>query len=386
MPLTSNTRFYLIQRLKTAYSTDIGNLIQRAGLAPGDFTLQGRALDIWTGIVARAESTRRSTDNSAKPLETKLDLEILLQHIIEKENPTDEIIKQALEELKNNYTTKLKLLAKSIKAGQCVLFLGPKVLLTLQGGIQKSFNDVLAEVIVNQFTEDTYYDISQVDNLNYVAQQYSKMEGYVAGDQGRLARELYEQLKGEETLDTKAYEKLAELPFRYIINTNPDDQLATIINEMKPDSCVVRHYDPARIEQADEQPPLPVNKTLIYNLLGTMADPVSVQMTESQLIKFTSRIVSGKPPLDRQVRLAFNENTYYLFLGFDFDQWYMKLVLDMVLELVKQKGGRAFSTFSANAPFSAFNREFYQDEFKFYFIDEDVQKFVKLLVDYYKII
>ena len=54
----------------------------------------------------------------------------------------------------------------------------------------------------------------------------------------------------------------------------------------------------------------------------------------------------------------------------------MKLVLDMVLEMVKQKDGRAFSTFSANAPFSAFNREFYQDEFKFYFIEEDIQQFV----------
>ena len=71
--------------------------------------------------------------------------------------------------------------------------------------IPLSFNDVLAEVIVSQFTDDTYYDKSQIDNLNYVAQQYSKMEGYVAGDQGRLARGLYEELKGDERLKTRLY-------------------------------------------------------------------------------------------------------------------------------------------------------------------------------------
>lgn len=379
MPLTPKSRFGLIQRLKTLHGNSAANVLQMAGFTPGNFNLFGSASDIWTGIVLNLEPLNNAQGHSR--------LSDLLQHIVENDYPKDEILKQALEELRNNYTTKLKLLAKAIKVGQCVLFLGPNVFLARQGPQLTSFNELLAARIVSQFNDETYFDKTQANNLNYVAQQISKTDDYIAGDQGRLAQELYEQLKEDGALETGVYQRLAELPFRLIMNTNPDDQLATIINQREPDRCVKRHYDPASTEQIDEQRSIPMGKTLLYNLLGTLADPVSIQMTESQLIKFTSRVVSGKPALDRQVRLAFNEHTYYLFLGFDFDQWYVKLVVAMVLELVKQEGGRAFSTFSASTPFSAFNREFYEDEFKFYFIDEgDIQRFVNLLVGAYDVI
>jgi hypothetical protein len=381
MPLTPKSRFKLVQRLKTViYDADQARAaLTNAGIPTGNLNFQGSILVIWTGIVSVLETTRNAAGHFL--------LEVFLQDIVENKYPNDEIFKLILEELRNNYTTKLKLLAKAIKVGQCVLFLGPKIFLARQGSQLISFNELLAEVIVRQFDENTYYDETQANNLNYVAQLLSNMDDYIAGDQGRLAQTLYEKLKNEGVLETRVYEKLADLPFRLVINTNPDDQLATIINQQHPSRCVIYHYDPSRTEYADDQPSLPIGTTLHYNLLGTIADPVSIQMTESQLLEFTSRIINGKPPLDRRVRLAFGENTYYLFLGFDFDQWYMKLVVAMVLKLVKQKGGRAFSTFSANTPFSAFNREFYEDEFKFYFInEEDIQKFVKLLVDAYKIL
>lgn len=402
MVLSEKSRYKLLQRLRSAFGNegDPRRVIERALLDVDKFKFQGSIREIWTGIVEKLDPTNivekldptNIADDLNKRTESKLELEKFLNHIVSDEDRTknDKTLKEIFEQLKSGYKPKLPLLAKALSEGRCVLFLGPNMLQVSQGTgkASVSFNELVASRIVNEFNrEDIYYDKSQSGNLNYVAQLFSKRPEYALSGLGELTNNLYKNYQEEDKLETKVYERLADLPFSIIVNTNPDDLLASIIKRKKPGSCVERYYDPIDPEQTINQPPLPEGKILFYNLLGTLSIPQSIQLTESQLISFTSCMVRGKPSLDTQVRLAFNDQTtHYLFLGFDFDQWYMKLVVGSILGVAKQNPEQAFSTCSTNKPFSAFNREFYEDEFKFYFIDEDdLNLFVMKLVKAYQI-
>lgn len=387
MSLTNKSRFNLIKRLKTIYGNDV-HVLERAGFTSSDFDLSGSANNIWTGIVTNMELRQFPTSDPARPTGNVTQLEQFLQYYLDCEHKVDDVVRQSLDELKNNYVAKLKILAKAIKADQCVLFLGPNILTARQNNQIMTFNEMLSDYIVALFDENTYYDKNMKGSLSYVSQILTNNEDYVAGDQGRAAKVLYDRLCRDGAIDTKLHEKLAELPFKLIINTNPDEILPEILNSTKVGSCVTSYYT---TDVLGEKPVIPQNlegASLHYNLLGSIYKPTSIQVSESQLINFTTCIISGNPSLDNAVRLHFNSNTYYLFLGFDFDEWYMKLVVAMVLAVVKKSGeGRAYSTVSSQRAFSSSNKEFYEDEFKFYFINENnLSRFLKTLVDTFKIL
>lgn len=397
MPLTLRERFQLKVSLASRYDqpTDAKRIAKAASINTLNISFNGKPIELWEQIIDEAERRNRL---------------IGLVQTVCNENADDLNCKLWLDELTNGVPTRVQKLAQSIANGNCLLFLGPGTLLCNVPPdddpdgtpVLTVFNQAFARSLAREMRDSTvYFDEKSANNLAYIAQRYNDvqlpdMDRYVRdlpGMQGKLAQEFYDTCRP----DTRLYELLAELPFRVIINTNADNELAAILNNKaagSPDSpqprCVHRYYSLANAQ--DGLPPagprpLEPGQSLLYNIFGSFSDRPSMILTESQLLDFTNRILNRNPPLDLEVMAEFTTGEdvpkSYLFLGFDFDQWYVKIMFQTVLKLTKQKD-RTFSIFPKGLDYKQFNREFFEEEFKCYFIDDDLALFLKSIVAEYQ--
>ncbi|GAB3695294.1 hypothetical protein GCM10027592_17260 [Spirosoma flavus] len=391
MPLTLRERFSLKVSLANRYDQpgDVKRIAKASGIGNLiNISLDGTALDRWEAIIQAAEVQNRLVG--------------LVQTVLN-ENADDTDCRAWLDELTNGVPTRVQKLARSIADGQCVLFLGPGTLLcNVQNPFTPEdeslkltvFSHAFARSLAKElYDNNVYYDSRAETNLAYIAQRYNdlrlpgtdKFVRDIIGIQGKLAQSFY---KSSEP-NTRLHELVAKLPFRVVINTNPDGELAAVLNEQPlpaPNNpgksiprCVHRYYNITNADgMARSNPnPLEPGQTLLYNIFGWFEDRPSMILTESQLLDFTNRVLNKDPALDPQVINEFTVTDAnpksYLFLGFDFDQWYVKIMFQTVLKLIKQKD-RAFSIFPKGVAYNQFNREFFEEEFKCYFIDEDLTK------------
>ncbi|MBO0950612.1 SIR2 family protein [Fibrella forsythiae] len=391
MPLTQRERFRLKISLATKYDKidEIKRIIEHAELGKIPLGVTGKAIELWEQILKTAESRNR--------------LASLVRKVAE-ESSDDDNFKYWLNELENGLLTRWEKLARSIADGHCLLFLGPGM---LRCNVQEDgndsptlmvFNQAFAQVLAKEmYDSNVYFDEKATTNLPYIAQRYNEVKlpdinllvKDIPGIQGKLAQEFYNSCQP----DTRLYELIAQLPFKVIINTNPDDELATILNGQKPGQCVHRYYNITNADGAVHRIPelLGPGQTLLYNIFGWFGDRPSMILTETQLLDFTTRLINRNPALDPQVVNEFtvheNGPKSYLFLGFDFDQWYVKIMFQTVLKLIKEDN-RSFSISPKGVAYNQFNREFFEEEFKCYFIDDDLTRLpdssLKKLVDIYK--
>lgn len=393
MPLTPRERFRL--KISLADKYPLRDSARQVASAAGIVTLtiqnEGMSpIDLWEKILQKAEKTNR--------------LVPLMQKVSE-QHPNDYEYPIWLKEVESGFPTRMKKLAQDIRDGHCLLFMGSGTLLC---GVQDvedapfqttTFNRAFAKSLADEMHQQfIYYDKREMYNLAYIAQRYSELTKNIPGTQGKLAKEFYKYCRP----DTRLYEKLAQLPWQVVINTNPDSELATILNQEVEDEeqnvervkprCIQRYYNIANnVPSAHSLPqpiePLKAGQTLLYNIFGSFEDRPSMVLTESQLLDFTNRVLDKNPALHPLVMDEFtvDENTpkSYLFLGFDFDQWYVKIVFQTVLKLTKQEN-RSYSIFPLGVGYNQFNRDFFEEEFKCYFIDYDLLSFVDDLVIAYR--
>lgn len=378
-------------------SNDAKRVAKAAQINTAKIKLNGSSVDLWEEIIQAAEKSNRLVG--------------LLEFVT---NPNekaaeDDDCRNCLSELTTGVPTRVQKLAQSIADGRCVLFLGSGTLLCNvapiddpEGPAQLTvFNQALAQSMAKELQDNSvYFDPRESRNLPYIAQRYNDLmlpglnmpAREVPGLQGKLAKQFYESCDP----DPRLHELVAQLPFRVVINTNPDAELATILNNLPvTDSsaprprCVHRYYNMTNADGTATITPRPLDpgQTLLYNIFGSFEDRPSIILTESQLLDFTSRILNKTPAIDPQVMEEFTVSDTppksYLFLGFDFDQWYVKIVFQTVLKLIKQKD-RAFSIFPKGISYSVANREFFEEEFKCYFIDDDITRFLKDLIKMYQ--
>lgn len=376
--LTPRQLFDISVLLNGAYPrTEVADHTVRIGLQVhiniDSLVTDGPSRTVWERLIGLA-------DNQGKVIQ--------LLTFIQQEKPDNQAIRQKVDELQNGIPTRVRLLADAIRANpcQCVLFLGPGVLQYQQDGIPTPFSNVLADQLAREMDGMVYFDKSDQTrtNLNYIVQRYLEQPTVLPEDLGKRAKDFYEEGLAAGRINDQIHQMLAQLPFRLIINTNPDSRLVALINEQGVKSCSQRYYNVANsTEERLDMLNRPSEGVLHYNIFGSFENTASILFTESQLLNFTKRIIRRDPPLDPAVLREFDENKLYLFLGFDFDQWSMKIMFDMVLQLVK-KNDRAFSIFPQRITVNTFNREFFEKEFQMYFIQKDLIEFLTELIRVFK--
>ena len=70
-----------------------------------------------------------------------------------------------------------------------------------------------------------------------------------------------------------------------------------------------------------------IEQPLIFDLYGSLRDPSSLIVTESDLLAFLIRVIRREPPLPSSITAKLrNELTTFLFVGFGFQKWYIRIL------------------------------------------------------------
>jgi hypothetical protein len=307
-----------------------------------------------------------------------------------KEERTDiEKLKTFYNEILSARLMRLNKIADALKKGKCVVFLGPDVLKVRHQDRLVSFNEILSSELATRMTQDyIYFDNNFSGNVSYLAQCFTDHPSVDNGEAAAIAAERYQWYADNELVDDDIHEQLAKLPLRLVVNANPDDLLCKRLNEAAANTCLLKFYDISNSEvdpsaNGDGQPApdaVPY-KVIQYNIFGIFSKADSILYTESQFLNFVSNVLLGNPKLDSDVNRELQSQENYLFLGFDFEQWYFKVLF----EYFKVKKVDYASTSCASQPsqdaanarrISSFNREFFEQEFKMFFVNDDIKKFL----------
>lgn len=86
-----------------------------------------------------------------------------------------------------------------------------------------------------------------------------------------------------------------------------------------------------------------VEKPLVFYLYGAVNEPESLMLTENDLLDFLVALISKKRPLPDNIRSELqDEKKIFLFMGFGFRHWYLRILLH-VLQGGNKKNNRSYA-------------------------------------------
>lgn len=345
----------LVRERKTAVT-----FAEHADLDTAAIEFDDVALVNWDRIVDHADDNNK--------------LEGLLEIVLESFGGNADL-KAMYGEIKNGFDHRVEKIAKAIKMNQCVLFLGPHILQCLQNNQVVAFNRLFSRQLAAELDkEGVYYDKNQAEELSYIAQRYEEMPTFVNGETGHKAKTAF----AAATRHLGVYEQIAKFSFPLIINTNPDQ----ILDELYQKNGVAfssSYYDMSN--DVENSGALKAGSAVIYNIFGSFQNPFTIVLTDTDKVKFAKNVVKNDPPLPPMIKKAL-ENRYYLFAGFDFDEWHLKILMDC-LGLAK-KEDRSFALSAQGPDADESINEYFEKEYKFYFINREMEKFLAQIYEVYQ--
>jgi len=202
----------------------------------------------------------------------------------------------------------LDLIVDNIKEERCVLMLGPEIALNSQG-------IPIHSDLPRFFQEETDLEIErESDSLIIFKSRRSKSFFYTE------LKRYYQKYKPLDAL----HKKLARIPFHIIISTTPD----TILKKCYEDYGMNYdfHFYNKKQNPEDIKKSPSGNYPLLYNLLGCISEEDSLIVTNDDLFEFLFSIL-GEQRLPRELKSCLQKPKIFVFLGFDFEKWYLKLML-----------------------------------------------------------
>lgn len=215
-------------------------------------------------------------------------------------------------------------LARTVQSKKCVLILGPGVAVDAGDASRTPLSVLLARSLAER-VESTDLIVSP-DDLAHVAQIFVHEPGQDRYDLEVTVEEFYKRHQGHTTT---LHQELAALPFTLCVTTTPDTFMATAFQEArkKPrsDYYHFRKNRNARLQEPD------VNNPLVFGLYGDATDPSSLVLSESDLLEFLVNVIAKTPPLPSLLTAKFGDpDVSFLFLGFGFHQWYVRILLHVL--------------------------------------------------------
>ena len=257
----------------------------------------------------------------------------------------------------------LELLAEQIDLGRCVLVLGPWAATSLLDGQPQPVNALLAHALNTELT----MPVPEPHNLAMVATALQKQyDGKIILERS-AANFLRVQTEPGELLQT-----VVRLPFRIILTTAQDNLLQRAyaqaglpfaegwyrINQTQPDAF-------------DETS----NRPFVYQLFGKILDKGSdclILTQQDQMDYLDSMQGVGKetrfPPA---LRKAMQDAKCFLFLGFDYENWYLRVLLHVLKFSEKAELVFGLPENHRENGLSAAVASFFSTQYKFSFFEEN---------------
>ena len=220
--------------------------------------------------------------------------------------------------------------ADRIRAGTCVLLLGPSVAVPDDDDREPLTARLARKLATDKGVKDDRR-LGDPSNLRAVAQflvDYGDRDRQ-RSDQLDLAyetRDFYECYSGRTT---PLHDHLASLPFRLCITTTPDDFMFNAFTAAgkTPQRAAYRFNSTAELTIPEPTEIRP----LVFHLYGHPTDPASLVLTERNLIDFLLKVGAKDPPLPHRITGQLgNPSTTFLFIGFGFQNWYLRVLLQVL--------------------------------------------------------
>ena len=215
-------------------------------------------------------------------------------------------------------------LAETIQRGNCVLLLGPAVAVRERDPQRVALTVSLARALAEK-AGPAAANINS-DDFRHAAQVFLSSGGADRVDLELAVRDFFAPL-AQETTDL--HRRLAELPFSLCVNTTHDRFLANAFKAVgkTPQLGYYNFRKPSITTALNASPKNP----LVFNLYGDLDDPDSLVLTENDLLDFLVGVIKNAPPLPSYVTARFSApDTSFLFLGFGFQRWYVRILLHVL--------------------------------------------------------
>ncbi|MCP5105305.1 MAG: toll/interleukin-1 receptor domain-containing protein [bacterium] len=269
-------------------------------------------------------------------------------------------------------------LIRTISRGNCILMLGPDASVEEVDGKTHLLKESLSLELAGKIIPKLEARKIEPTNLPRVSHYYCSEEGRNGLE--TKVEAFYEKRTG---LTSGFHRDLASLPFYFAVTSCPDNMFYNALEQAgkKP---AVRGYN-----FRGTSPPLitmgTVEEPLLFNLYGTIQNSYSLVLTESDLLDFLVAVVSGDPPLPKNIISELHAgNKSFLFLGFGFKHWYLKILLHILQGDKKEAHSFALEEFPENE--EEFHRVilfFEESECKIRIYDKDINSFAKELSQRY---
>jgi hypothetical protein len=270
----------------------------------------------------------------------------------------------------------INLLSTKLRANQCVLFLGPGVFKETPDAPDTIYEQFSAHCASRIDPTKMQIDLSQQKNIYYTVPRYvrSLNQGpFQRANVGDIKREFI-QFASNKTAHNPIFKKLADLPFSIIVSTNPDQSIRALVPNGR--KTFFSYYNSSNKSPDDLRRGQTLSAdhfknfdTVIYNLFGSYDTPSSLLLTEDDLITYVINVNQLNTRIPSALTNELDDNKYYIFLGFHFDQWILKILL-RVLGLPKGDAASKI-TFTVNGqPPQIYLQHYYEDDFRFFFVPE----------------
>ncbi len=274
-------------------------------------------------------------------------------------------------------------LVHNISQGQCILVIGPDIARDTDNGASKP----LTEILSNQFAEELEEEDKKVldrNDLAHTAQLYADLTS-----ESDLRLDTVSFYRDRQTEVSSVYRDLAVLPFQLIVNATPDTLIIQALEEAEKEHLFdYYNYNGKKRDmvQWDSR-----EKPLIYYLYGSAKFEESLVISEKHLLEFLVNLISNNPPIQSNIISEFrNKETCFLFLGFGFRNWYLRILLYVLLGGRENRSEKESRSFALEEILPDDDTEFkeitilFGKDFKIGFSDVAVAPFVKELRQRYQ--
>jgi hypothetical protein len=274
-------------------------------------------------------------------------------------------------------------IARKVKDGTCVLFLGPAALAAKDAnGNWQPLTDLCARHLANKYGLDL--GPGEECSLPYVTSLLRIQNRSTDNVLQEEVAKFYADQEDSCELHP-ALEQLTDLKFRIVINTTPDNFITRLYDQIAQayHADFYNWYKPSTTLNFDFEKD---SRVVIYNLLGSFVKPESLVLTYKQQLSYIKKIV-GEQQNERipdALTNAFKDYRHHLFLGFDFEDWALRLLLDTLYKNVKENIQPYSFTTKGERPAEADTKVFFQGEFGMQFPKDSLENFVDNLVKEYQ--
>ena len=211
-------------------------------------------------------------------------------------------------------------LLKALQDRRCILVVGPDAITTDDG---EQVTEKLADFLLDRFLAGQ--DLGN-SNLSHVVQSILDRgcKRYQITD---AIREFYQ---ADTAQTTNLCQQLAKLPFKLCLAVTHDEFMLRALqaHQRQPQKA---YYSVSSDRTGTLLSPS-VEEPIFYQLFGSLEDEDSMVLSEIDVHVCLKSLASGSPPLPAEIEGSLHsDQNVFLFVGFDFKQWYARPLLYSLL-------------------------------------------------------